>query len=208
MNAGFLSYIVLTLSFILANFGWRRQAIGSATVRAFRWFCFGWIAAVAWHWHLPSGYEGTLAYVPLLALAAIGLRSAGSGRESVSALAYALLLGAVASLVQLFEALDPLMIVLHPFFDPLIVLWTLTICYTRSAPLQLAMLSVGLLLNDAYMAFMYQAWERPFFGDRSFQDAWWVSAFAVRAAAATVSGAGTWARIGTERWAGRLRPRK
>ncbi|MCI3920267.1 hypothetical protein MO973_08475 [Paenibacillus sp. TRM 82003] len=209
MNSGFLSYIVLTLSFIFASFGWKAQAIGTASLRAFRWFCAAWIASVVLHWD-AGGMAGTFAYAPLLVLATLGFREAAKPkpREAASAVAYGLLLGAVYSLVQLVETIDPLMIALHPFLDPLIVLWALTIGYTRSALLQLALLSLALILNDAYMALLYQRWERPYFGDRSFQDGWWAAAFALRAGTLLLAGLGNWGREGAQRWARKLRLRK
>jgi hypothetical protein len=180
MNPGYLSYIAITLSVILMSFGWRAQAIGNASVRAALWFCSGWLLSIILHWELASVFAGTCVYVPLLALTVAALKNAPL-RDTASVLSFSLLLGSVLSLIQLVEAIDPFVIVLHPILDPLLILCLLVVCYTRSPMLQFVMVSVSLVVNDSYMALMYKEWEHAFFGDRSFQDAWWMSVIAVRA---------------------------
>ncbi|WP_309118671.1 hypothetical protein [Paenibacillus sp.] len=179
MNPGFLSYILLTLSLILICFGWRSHAIGGASARAASLFCLGWIAAAAVDWK-AGAWAGTAAYAPLLALAALGLVSPFSRKDAAAALSFGCLLGAIFSLVQLVERVDPLAIVLHPTVDPVALIALLVVCYTRRAAAQLAMLSIALVVNDAYMALLYARWQPPFFGGREFQDAWWVAAASAR----------------------------
>ncbi|TLS53077.1 hypothetical protein FE782_06830 [Paenibacillus antri] len=180
MNPGFLSYILLTLSLILIGFGWRTHAIGGASARAASLFGLGWIAAAAVDWK-AGAWAGTAAYAPLLALAAIGLVSPYSRKDAASALSFGCLLGAIYSLVQLVERIDPLAIVLHPSVDPVALIVVLIVCYTRRASTQFAMLSIALVVNDAYTALLYARWQTPFFGGREFQDAWWMAAASARA---------------------------
>jgi hypothetical protein len=208
MNPGYLSYIAITLSVIFLSFGWRPQAIGNGSIRAAMWFCAGWLISVTLHWELTNGTAGTFAYLPLITLTAVVLLRRRPLTERASVLSFALLLGAVVSLIQLLEAIDPLVIVLHPALDPLIVLWILAICYTRNASLQFVLVSISLVANDAYMSLMYMEWEQAYFGDRVFQDAWWLSAIAVRTGSLAASVFGMWNQGLLARLLGLLRMRK
>ncbi|HZG78789.1 MAG TPA: hypothetical protein VEZ72_23250, partial [Paenibacillus sp.] len=163
MNPGFLSYILLTLSLILIVFGWRQPAIGGGTTRAALWFGLAWIAAAAIDWRV-GGWSGTLTYAPLLALAASALTSPFAAKDAATALSFACLVGAIFSLVQLVERLDPLAIALHPGLDPVVLTALLVVCYTRRPSMQLALLSIALVVNDAYMALLYSEWQPARFG--------------------------------------------
>jgi len=207
MNPGFLSYILLTLSLIFIGFGWKPHAIGGASARAALWFCLCWIVAAAVVWH-AGAWSGTLAYAPLAALAAFALRSPLPGKDAATALAFGCLLGAMYSLVQLVERVDPLAIVLHPTVDPLLLIALLAVCYTRRASIQFALLSVALIVNDAYMALLYAEWQPAFFGGRAFQDGWWAAATAVRCASVAATAAVVRARREGGRIRGWLRVRR
>jgi hypothetical protein len=208
MNPGYLSYIALTVSLILICFGWRSHAIGSSSTGAAVLFCAGWIVSASMEWSLPFGIAGTFAYVPLLLFTYRIFLSSLPRREFASAFSFALLLGAVVSLVQLIQAVDPQLIAFHPVLDPILLLCVLTISYTRNPSLQLVMVSISLLLNDAYMAHLYRAWEPAFLGDRVFQDSWWAAAVSVRAGSQAVEGFyGAWHQ-GVSRLRGFLRIRR
>lgn len=180
MNPGFLSYIFLALSSIVILFGWKTLAIGNCSIRAALLFCFSWVTGALLHWEWGGRCAGTLVYAALLGMSVLLIRSAIPRAEAVSGISYALLLGAVVSLVKLMEAIDPLVIVLDPFFDPLLVLAVLIAAYTRNAALQLFLVTVSLTVADVYMALLYAEWVTPFFGSRVFQDAWWFSAVTMR----------------------------
>ncbi len=200
MNPGFLSYILLTLSLIVIVFGFRQPAIGDGSTRAAMWFGFAWIAAAAFEWRIDA-WSGTLTYVPLLALAAFALIEPYSAKDAATALSFACLVGAIYSLIQLVERIDPLAIAVHPEIDPVVLCAVLIACYTRRASLQLALLSIALVVNDAYMALLYASFRPAYFGGREFQDAWWLSAVSLRAI--TVSAVAAFAMVRRE--SGRIR---
>jgi hypothetical protein len=207
MNPGFLSYILLTLSLILIGFGFRQPAIGEGSARAALWFCLAWIAAAALDWR-AGGWSGTLTYAPLLALAASALTSPFGAKDAATALSFASLVGAIFSLVQLVERLDPLAIALHSALDPIVLTAILVVCYTRRASTQLALLSIALVVNDAYMALLYAEWRPARFGGREFQDAWWLTAVTTRAMSVAANAALDKARRESGRIRGWLRVRR
>ncbi|HZG57483.1 YphA family membrane protein [Paenibacillus sp.] len=207
MNAGFLSYIILTLSLILIGFGWRAQAIGNGSGKAAAVFCLAWIVGAASDWRY-GGATGTFVYVPLLALGAHAVRTSSSWKETASIASFGCLLGAVFSLVQLLETLDPLVIVLHPSLDPVLLVGLLVAAYVRMPAAQLALLSIALVVNDVYMGSLYAEWQPAALGDREFQDAWWLGAATARAATVFGVSAVRRAKAGGGRIRGWLRVRR
>jgi len=209
MNPGYLSYVAFTLAFILIAFGFKSYAIGHGSPTAAMLFFVGWIAAVAFHWTASSGASGTFAYIPLLALAFCALRRVRPLVDAVSALSYGLLLGAVVALVQLLEAIDPLVILLHPLADPVLLLVALVVGYSvRNARLQIGVVSVAWIVSDLYTELMYMERHAASFGGRAFQDAWWMTVFGVRLCAECIRAASA-LRVGRlGRLLGLLRPRR
>ncbi|HZG85224.1 YphA family membrane protein [Paenibacillus sp.] len=200
MNPGYLSYIALTLSLILVGFGFRAHAIGRSSAWSAASFSAAWIVAAAVDWNVGAA-SGTLVYAPLLALIAAGFAAEPLGlKESASALTFGLLLGALYSLVELVESVDPLIIAVHPSVDPALLTTALVVCFTHRPALQFALVSIAAIVNDAYMAMLYAEWQTPYFGGRAFQDAWWLCAFSVRLATVAAGAAAAALRRGGSRW--------
>lgn len=190
MNPGYVSYIALSAVFILICSGWIRQVAGAASPRSALSFCAAWTIASMLLWRLPgSAVSGTFVYAPLIGLVFASLRrdpavrgayGSASREQATTGLALALLSGAGHSLVQAAEQANPLWIVAHPAVDPAALSGALIICYTSRPVLQLAMISVGLIADDIFMAALHRGWEGMFLGGREFQDRWWATAAAVR----------------------------
>lgn len=178
MNPGYLSYILLTLSLILVCFGWRTHAIGSASARSAALFCMVWVVCAAAQWR-AFGVSGTGALLPAAILAATALRSAPR-KEAATALTYGFLTGAVYSLIELLQRMDPLMVVLGTGIDPAAAACVMAAACARKPMLQLAVLSIALIVNDVYAECLYAGRSPASFGDREFQDVWWGAAFGVR----------------------------
>lgn len=183
MNPGYLSYISILSSMILLGFGWKVQAIGNSSLRQAWLFLAAWIAACALHWELPEGaVAGTLTYLPLMVLAAAPFRRKETAvMEVVSAYLYAVLLGAVASLLQLVEVTAPLWTMFGPFYDLAVAVSVLTIAYTRSPMFQFVILSISLIVNDSLTAALAIGSGEIMLGGRTFQDLWWMTVLSVRA---------------------------
>jgi len=200
MNPGYLSYIALTLSLILIGFGFRTHAIGRSSAWSAAAFSAAWIASAAVDWNVGAA-AGTLVYAPLLALIAFGFAAEPlSLKDGASALTFGLLLGALYSLVELVEAVDPLVIAVHPSVDPALLTTALVVCFTHRPALQFALVSIATIVSDAYMALLYAEWQTPYFGGRAFQDAWWLCAFSARFASAAAGAASAALRRGSTWW--------
>jgi|GEM_PF-3170845 len=200
MNPGYLSYILITLSVILVCSGWHHQAIGSFSVRGALTFVGIWLLAGWLHWESSGGMSGSFVYVPLLLLTIASYRICEhSGMERFTALTFSLLLGAVVSLVQLIEMTDPVWIIFHPFYDPLIIAGMLTLGYTRSPSLQFGIVTAGLVGSDLFLALLPMVPHREI-GERAFQDAWWVTAVSVRTGSVFLAAGQAVMRNSAVRW--------
>ncbi|WP_274364492.1 YphA family membrane protein [Paenibacillus thermotolerans] len=175
MNAGYLSYIALIVTAILHWSGWRGVADDRFSNRQIALFLCLWFACSLVCWKSGIG-SGTLVYLPLMLLVSVVWASASALHERVSMVAFGMLLGAVYSLIERIHAVDPFLLFVHPLFHPALIVAALTVGYSRKGVVQLAIVSVALIVNDTYMAMFYQEYTTPELGSRSFQDEWWLAA--------------------------------
>ncbi|WP_199614974.1 hypothetical protein [Paenibacillus alkalitolerans] len=179
MNPGYLSYIAITLTAILVWSGWKSVVTGGFSGRGAYLFLLGWIAGSLLGWESFRG-AGTFVYAPLLSLTAFVLSSSMQWNERFSIFSFALLLAAVNSLIELINHVDPFVLAIHPALHPVFVTAALAVTYSRNGKVQLALVSLALLIKDAYIALLYREFTPPVFGGRAFQDEWWMAAALTR----------------------------
>jgi hypothetical protein len=180
MNPGYISLLLVGMTLILLATGWKDLLIRGISTKNILLFFVLWIAT----WTMSITIVGVKVSLPFIwvGLAALCMWASVPGwLEKSHLLSTGLLLGSVYFLLE--EA-----VTLVPYFmeEPTIhvCLWTgLLACFmTRKPQLQVASLSIGLMLADSYSMYLHRNGSvTSMLGDPLFQDRWWLTIWIARA---------------------------
>lgn len=190
MNPGYLTLLLICISFILVVSGWKEVFLSRVPLKEILLFFMLWVISaqfsIQWRSVELNGVILLLGTVSGWLL----IRS-NSGFTRVRLLTVGLLLASLHFLLLEFFKLTPVFILFRAELDAAFWISILCVFLLRNPLYQLVCMSIGLILGDTYSLY-YHHQELPLYlGSLSFQDQWWFAIVTVRLASTLWKLAGT-----------------
>lgn len=205
MNPGYMSLLLLSITFILCASGWKDVILRGISHKYIHLFFVLWFIGLWIYIPLFPRTDFNGAYI-VLALYAFGtFASVRSGQSLVYGFSAILLLGAFYALFSQLHHLPQLLTLHHVQYDHAILCGFAAALLFRKPGEQVAAITLALMLGDGLMQWLAPSTpnETLVFGSPAFYDLWWLTVTVSRilsvAAERTVAGCRTiieavWAR--------------
>ncbi|MFC0214877.1 hypothetical protein ACFFK0_20935 [Paenibacillus chartarius] len=187
MNPGILSLVLLVIALILLASGWKDVILRSISHKGILLFFVLWLGTsriTVSH----DTYKLNLSFILIAGLAVTLLLRSSGVLAKLHVVSIGLLLGSFYFLLKELLSKDPVLIVSRPDVDIAVVLGLVAVLLRRSVALQLACLSMGLVLGELYGVIWAHKAGTSVLGSASFRDQWWVALFVARGGALFVQG--------------------
>lgn len=194
MNAGYISFIVVSMIVLLLSTGWKEVVIGESaedgalpakvekapfltaanSVGFIMLFCIVWILGLFFTLKFHSAVWISGAYLPTIGVALFGLWRSGSLYNAMHIGSTAMLCGAVDVFYKQLLRLEPAMMLYSPVFDVSILIAGITAWMVRGILAQIASLTIGLTLGYGLFIVVTEAPLPYMLGSLRFFDQWWL----------------------------------
>lgn len=179
MNAGYVSLLLIVVSLILFASGWKDIILRGITHLSLLLFFVGWLILQRWSFTLEQWR--IYGCVPLLlVISFLVLFQARGLLLRLHLLSVGLLLGSVFFFMKETIHLAPALIVFSPEWTMAFFIGLLTSALLRWPAFQVAALSLGLVIGEGMFAYSHRDQTNIVIGQAGFQDAWWLTIYAVR----------------------------
>ncbi len=179
MNSGYLSLILLCITLILLASGWKETFIRSISHKAILLFFVAWLLSSRLSVTIAQ-VQVQLVYMWITVICLVILYVTHGFIHKLHLLSIGLLMGSLHFLIGQLLMMDPILIVGNPDWDTALLLAVAATMLQRSAPEQIAAISIGYLLGDLYQSSLHQGHMNHRLGGTHFQDQWWLTVFAAR----------------------------
>jgi hypothetical protein len=187
MNPGYLTFILVSVILILLASGWKETLLPGLSNKRLALFFTVWLGGNGIVLSLGAVHL-TLSYAVIAGLSLILLKSAGNIKQSLGLVAVSLLIAACDYLFLEIYSVNPFMIVIGKRADIALILGSVGLLLNRHPYRQMLILSIALLLGEAWYQISHLATKPIKLGTADFMDQWWLTIFATRVATATVQG--------------------
>jgi hypothetical protein len=185
MNPGYLTFILLSVTLILLACGWKETLLpGVANKRIILFFAV-WICCNEIVLNLGA-VRLTLSYAVIACLTVLLLKSAGNVQQSLGLVFVSLLIAACDYLFLEMYSVNPFMTVISKRADIALILALIGLLLNRHPYRQMLILSLSLLLGEAWYQASHLAARPVKLGTADFMDQWWLAIFGARIATATI----------------------
>ncbi|MBD2861332.1 hypothetical protein [Paenibacillus oceani] len=191
MNAGFLSWILILVTFILLASGWKTFLLRGVSYQAILTFFAAWCVASRFDVSMGKGWAVNGVIVPLLILIGAALWRQRSFLGGLHGLSFGLFLASVYYLLKHMGDIDPFFLPSRVTFGAALILALLAAILVRKPEDQIACLSFALLCGSALYGYVHKGQSAMPFAGLPFQDEWWLAVGSARlmsSAAETVVG--------------------
>ncbi|TVY11594.1 hypothetical protein [Paenibacillus cremeus] len=179
MNAGYLSSVLMVISLILFASGWKNVIIRGITHQSLLLFFIFWLLCSlgSWSWN-GVHYSGIVGL--LLITSGIAIARASGAMLRLHVISVGLLLGSVSFFLKESLHLIPSIIVYSTTVTISGIIGLLAAVTLRQSALQIAAVSIGLLIGDGMFAYSHKEHVQMSMGGAAFQDLWWMTMFMTR----------------------------
>ncbi|GMX65213.1 hypothetical protein Elgi_44830 [Paenibacillus elgii] len=187
MNAGYVSLLLIVVALILFASGWKNVILRGITPTSLLLFFMLWILFMRW----STDWGGIRVFGCTLLLLTGSLWvmvRTPSFLYRFHLLSIALLLGSVYFFMRETLHLMPAVIWFSSEWTVAASVGFLAAALLRWPPLQIAGLSLGLLIGDIMLACAHREQMAMTLGQAEFQDEWWLTAFAARGCSLLLEG--------------------
>lgn len=179
MNPGYLSIILMVVTLILFASGWKDFIIRGITNKVILLFFIFWLIGMRLPIVFPFGQIHLNVVVLCVVILWVFWRSHGN-LYRLHLLSIGVLLGSVTFFLLETIHLTPFLVIVNQDTTIALIVAVLVSFMTRNAAVQLAVVSMGLLLGDAYFRYLHREHLGIQLGTLAFQDVWWLSVFLTR----------------------------
>lgn len=198
MNPGYLSYILMSVTFIFVVSGWKDVWLRAISHRAVVLFIALWIVFCSVY--VPLGrLDVNLACLLLLAAISTVLRQSGP-YVAAHVLCVGVMLGAFTFLLRETERLSPAFLIVQPDLDAALLLALGIMLFYRQPKLQIAAVSLALLVGGALMLYTHRKAPVLRLGSLRFQDDWWLTVCLTRGITVSLESAYGFGKRTLEGW--------
>jgi len=177
MNPGYLSLLLLSITFILCASGWKDVILRGISHKYIHLFFALWLIGLWIYIPLFPRADLNGAYV-VLALYAFGtFASAKSGQSLVYGFSAVLLMGAFYALFSQLHHLPQIITLHHVQYDNALLCGAAAALLFRKPREQVAAITLSLMLGDGLMQWLAPSIPNGtlLFGSPAFYDLWWVT---------------------------------
>ncbi|MCS7462449.1 hypothetical protein N0M98_20210 [Paenibacillus doosanensis] len=179
MNPGYLSLLLMVVALILFASGWKDIIVRGITSKVILLFFVCWL--VASQLTVPAaGGRVNLCVAVLLFFAAYTLWTMRGFVYRLHMLSVGALLGSLCFFMQETIHLIPALFLGGTEVSIALIIGLLASVLIQIPSVQLAALSIGLLLAELYRGYLHQDYAGLQIGYQSFQDRWWLTVFMSR----------------------------
>ncbi|WP_442548607.1 YphA family membrane protein [Chengkuizengella axinellae] len=152
MNPGYLSFLLLSITYILVFFGWENQIIQEVSRKTILVFMLVWSLFLFIDIPLFNTYVN-LSYLIMLLTSTYIYLSQKTRFISFHSLTFMIFFSTLYVLFQQLYFMDPMFIIYHPTVDAAIVLAMLTAVLVKSSLEQFAVITIGIILGDFILSY-------------------------------------------------------
>ncbi|MCC2684878.1 MAG: hypothetical protein K0R75_1777 [Paenibacillaceae bacterium] len=185
MNPGYLTFILVSVIVILLACGWKEFLLPGVSNKRLALFFAVWLGGNGIVLSLGSVHL-TLSYAVVAGLSLVLLKTAGDVKQSLGLVMVSLLIAACDYLFLEIYSVNPFMTVIDKRADIALILGSVGVLLNRHPYRQMMILSLALLLGEAWYQVSHFATKPIKLGTADFMDQWWLTIFATRVATATV----------------------
>lgn len=184
MNPGYISLILMSVAAILFASGWKTAIVPGLKDRTLVAFMACWLLFSRLNVPLPgeTGVEISLVLIPLVYFTIKHLATRSSRLVGLHLGSIGLFLASLFYMLRHLALADPLFFPYHSPAAAAVALGLVAVLLCRNAGDQIAVLTFGLLVGTGLFTYIHQKSVPAVWGGSSFQDQWWASVAAVRAA--------------------------
>lgn len=179
MNPGYLSILLLVVSLILFASGWTDFLMRGITSKVILLFFVSWLGTMELWITLPGVRIGLWVAVVAILILGVVWRCRGI-MYKMHVLSVGILLGSVSFFLQETIHLFPSMVFGSIELSMAIVVGFLVSSLIKLPAVQLAALSLGLLLGEAYFRYVHKSHIGFQLGTAILQDRWWLTVYMTR----------------------------
>jgi hypothetical protein len=185
MNPGYLTFILVSVILILLACGWRDALLPGVSNKRLVLFFTVWLCGNGIVLSLGS-VRLNLSYAVIAGLTVVLLKTTGNVKQLLGFVMVSLLIAACDYLFLEMYSVNPFMTVFGTRADIALILGLIILLLNRHPYRQMLVLSLALLLGEAWYQVSQIATKPVKLGTADFMDEWWLSIFAVRVATATM----------------------
>jgi hypothetical protein len=179
MNSGYLSLLFIVISLILFVSGWKDVLVRGITTKVILLFFVSWLIGMETAAIFPLGRIGLWVFVLLAMIVAVIYRSEGI-LFKMHVLSVGVLLGSISFFLLETIHLIPSMILVSTEISMAIVIGLLASAMFKDTAVQLAAVSIGLLLGETFFRFVHRDHISFQLGSANLQDRWWLTVYTTR----------------------------
>ncbi|MCR8634443.1 hypothetical protein [Paenibacillus radicis (ex Xue et al. 2023)] len=187
MNPGYLSLLFLVVSLILFASGWMDYFMRGITSKVILLFFVSWLVTMEIVITLPHVRIGLWTIVLAVLIVAVLWRSHGL-MYKLHVLSVGILLGSVSFFLQETIHLFPSMVLGSVELSMALLIGFLISSLIKVPAVQLAAVSLGLLLGEAYFRFLHKGQIEFQLGTTMLQDRWWLTVYVMRGMSLLLAG--------------------
>jgi hypothetical protein len=179
MNPGYLSWLLMVISVILFASGWKEVLIRGITSKVILLFFVSWFIGMSFTFAIPGG---SIAFSVVILLFIIGgaLWQVNGIMLKLHAISIGILLGSVSFFMLETVQMTPVLLYRSPELSMALFIGLLAAVSIKLPSVQLASVSIGLLLGEAYFRYMHRRHVGLELGSLLFQDRWWLTVYMTR----------------------------
>ncbi|PZE21964.1 hypothetical protein [Paenibacillus xerothermodurans] len=179
MNAGYLSLLFLVVSLILLASGWKDLLVRGITTKVILLFFVCWIASMQLSLVLPGARIGLWVVVLFAVIACVVYRCRGRLLK-LNILSVGMLLGSVSFFLLETIHLLPSIMIGSTELSMALLIGLLVSAIFRSASVQIAVVSLGLLIGESLFRLAHREHMAFHLGSAVLQDRWWLTIYTTR----------------------------
>lgn len=180
MNAGFLSWILIFVAFILLASGWKNVLLRGVSDPVILIFFIAWCVMGRFDVFESEGLTVNGVVVPLSIVILAALWRQRSILGGLHGLSFGLFLASVYYLLKHMGDIDPFFLPSRIAFGAALILALLTTILVRKPADQIACLSFALLCGSALYSYVHRGQAAMPFAGLPFQDEWWLAVGSAR----------------------------
>jgi hypothetical protein len=185
MNPGYLTFILISVILILLACGWKDFLLPGISNKRLALFFAVWLCGNGIVLSLGA-VRLSLSYAIIAGLTFVLLKTAGNVKQSLGFVMVSLLIAACDYLFLEMYSVNPFLTVFGIRADIALTLGLIGLLLNRHPYRQMLILSLALLLGEAWYQVSHLDTKPIRLGTADFMDEWWLTIFAVRVATATM----------------------
>lgn len=182
MNPGYLSFIMISITFIFIVTEWKDQLLGNLHISylAVIIYIASWVFCSLITIQIYGLYQINLSYLLLIFITIYTVFRLENWLDVFHFITVGLLLGSVYTLMYQLVQMDPVLIVKYPYFNMVVMFIMISVLFIRQPLQQIAAITIGILVGDALFNLLNYKRLSYNIGNPIMYDQWWLICLSTR----------------------------